>query len=933
MSRAKAKLLKAKEDRASKKAAKSAARSAAAGNSPTTAAGRRAAKRHGTSAGAASTPDGGRAGDAGRRGAAPYPGLQNLGNTCFFNAALQALCYSLPPHAQLDHAQRTAMPAAWQDAPRGELTQSFMAFLTAMAGRMGQPHAGCQNPGMLWRAVCRQWPMYDSFDQQDSHEFLRLFLDGLKEEDHAAHRQAVAAIAAATASGPHGDPNRRDGDDADDHATERTAMSSSAAAPPPPPPPPPPPSWVDSLFGGQLLNVMVCDTCHTPTFRHEPFLDLSIPLARDVPSTGDRLRRAFMDWLHRRAESLTPSGGARGHARPASAAAAAATASPTPRLFLSRPPSPSLPSASHEAAASEADAGAGAAAASVAAGAPNAAAHLAPPTVATGAATPLVDRRRSIDLGVADVAGMTDLERASHLLREIRTPRAAPAAVTEVPPPPPALAPASDAAAAASTGAASSTTTATGTAAAAGAPSTTAAAPASPEPASPARAATRGRRASARAALAQLASSSTANHHTGSPADYSVEASLAAFMAVEVFEGANAMACETCAKRQVAAAAAGSVVPTSAPSPPPPPLPVSSSSADAVAQALAKLSLHPDTASASTSKRRSSILSTVSLVSDSASVDTASTTTTSTTTTTTLPMPVPVPLAAADASSSVVAAKPSSANGALSVPDVVLIRPDGAAATADAVEASHALSQSAPSPSAGHGTLSRLAAAEPDANATSIPLSPPLAAPVPTPAPTAPLLPTERPAAPPVKLPVVLRKAYRRYLIERSPKRLVLHVKRFEKVGHRHGGRMRKVSDKVAFPFLLDIEEYLAPLALVPPSAGASPPAETKRYTQYRLTSVVINSGSLKRGHYMAYCRVSAAARQHAAPPPVADSENAAPVTAADTDADPIATDATADDAVEPVWIHTSDQSVRYATTAEVLDAEAFLLFYAAIGT
>jgi ubiquitin C-terminal hydrolase len=35
---------------------------------------------------------------------------------------------------------------------------------------------------------------------------------------------------------------------------------------------------INSLFGGQLMNKLVCETCHCETLAFDNFLDLSLPL-------------------------------------------------------------------------------------------------------------------------------------------------------------------------------------------------------------------------------------------------------------------------------------------------------------------------------------------------------------------------------------------------------------------------------------------------------------------------------------------------------------------------------------------------------------------------------------------------------------------------------------------------------------------------------
>lgn len=98
----------------------------------------------------------------------------------------------------------------------------------------------------------------------------------------------------------------------------------------------------------------------------------------------------------------------------------------------------------------------------------------------------------------------------------------------------------------------------------------------------------------------------------------------------------------------------------------------------------------------------------------------------------------------------------------------------------------------------------------------------------------------------------------------------------------------------MAFDFQLDIRPYLAP--------GAPPPAATT----YHLCAVVVHSGSMRGGHYVAY--VSRAAVSGACTPGGA----AAAGTAGER------------------WYCISDTSVKSVSAAEVAACQAYMLLYCA---
>ncbi|KAI8928487.1 hypothetical protein BC831DRAFT_509974 [Entophlyctis helioformis] len=231
-----------------------------------------------------------------------------------------------------------------------------------------------------------------------------------------------------------------------------------------------------------------------------------------------------------------------------------------------------------------------------------------------------------------------------------------------------------------------------------------------------------------------------------------------------------------------------------------------------------------------------------------------------------------------------------------------------------------------------------------------------------------------RPAATPSKPkkhPPCTSRAYKRFLLYRTPRTLVLHLKRFEQVGAT--GRTRKVDTFVPFEEFLDLDAAMAPPEVVeetpkpsapkqelapasdkeqresspflpvdqslqsllpsslpsassgtplavpavpsaastveaPASAPAAPAPATPRVGgRYRLYAVVVHSGSIFGGHYIAYVRVP--------------STSPVPQAASASSQDQPAT-----------WMHCSDSAVRDASLEEVLRCQAYILFYESIG-
>lgn len=165
-----------------------------------------------------------------------------------------------------------------------------------------------------------------------------------------------------------------------------------------------------------------------------------------------------------------------------------------------------------------------------------------------------------------------------------------------------------------------------------------------------------------------------------------------------------------------------------------------------------------------------------------------------------------------------------------------------------------------------------------------------------------------------VGVPMSRSRATKQHVFSQLPQALCFHL------GRRHfcpmSGRMTKLRQHVQFPVHLDMTPFSAyggdsahavsvseataspAVARAPPSPhrpAVQPTAPALPHFQYRLCSVIVHHGSSEVGHYTTYRRL-------AAPPSVA--------AAADR------------------WVHISDEHVRPARLDEVLDSEAYMLFY-----
>lgn len=155
---------------------------------------------------------------------------------------------------------------------------------------------------------------------------------------------------------------------------------------------------------------------------------------------------------------------------------------------------------------------------------------------------------------------------------------------------------------------------------------------------------------------------------------------------------------------------------------------------------------------------------------------------------------------------------------------------------------------------------------------------------------------------------VMLRKAYKRYLIAVPPPVLVIHLKRFQQVTRMPValfGSLKKIDDFIAFPEYLDLKPFIAPRREdfgLRPSKIKDNKGAYEDQVMYRLSAVVVHIGNMLGGHYVAYTAL----------PPATPIDSASGEAPSD----------------ERRWSFQSDQIVRVATLEEVLSAKAYLCFY-----
>ncbi|KAL1324944.1 hypothetical protein HN51_035045 [Arachis hypogaea] len=193
----------------------------------------------------------------GEAGSLGLTGLQNLGNTCFMNSALQCLAHTpkLVDYFLEDYAKEIN-----HDNPLGMDGEIALAFGDLLR-KLWAPGAGPVAPRAFKAKLARFAPQFSGFNQHDSQELLAFLLDGLHEDLNRVKRKPY--IEAKDAD------DRPDTEVADEYWHNHLARNDSI---------------IVDVCQGQYKSTLVCPICRKVSVTFDPFMYLSLPL----PSTTMR---------------------------------------------------------------------------------------------------------------------------------------------------------------------------------------------------------------------------------------------------------------------------------------------------------------------------------------------------------------------------------------------------------------------------------------------------------------------------------------------------------------------------------------------------------------------------------------------------------------------------------------------------------------------
>ena len=185
-------------------------------------------------------------------------GLRNLGNTCYMNSILQCLA-RLPPlfTSILKITKSDINPRSKLD---GKLAFAFRDFIVELRN---SPNQSTVSPYEIKSQIGKFCKQFSGYDQQDSSEFFRTFLDALGQELNRV--QVKPGYQEMTGNSK--EDLRKVADRWWDYSLSRED------------------SLINDVFQGQLSSVITCGKCGYGSVSCDPFLSLNLPSPESMSRT------------------------------------------------------------------------------------------------------------------------------------------------------------------------------------------------------------------------------------------------------------------------------------------------------------------------------------------------------------------------------------------------------------------------------------------------------------------------------------------------------------------------------------------------------------------------------------------------------------------------------------------------------------------------